>query len=321
MSLGLYFLFYRPYCRYVLKKLQIDIIHSHFAPVGYYYHNIARGLGAYHVISFYGFDYEKLPYQHPEWNERYQELFTQADLFICEGLHGASILKEKGCPENKICIIPLGVEIEKIPFFSRSKKKDHLNLLQISSLVPKKGHIDTIEAFNIAQKDCNNITLTIVGSDYGNIKKGLEDKIEEFQIGDKVSFFESINFDKLYPFMHDYHVFIHPSCYASDRDCEGGAPVVILDAQATGMPVISTFHCDISSEVINRETGILTEEHNIPGLVDAIKLFYHMDNEEYLSFSQNARQHIKNNYDVKMNAKKLELIYQNLLEKNRHDEL
>ena len=68
--------------------------------------------------------------------------------------------------------------------------------------------------------------------------------------------------------MEGYHVFIQPSCYTATRDCEGGAPLVLLNAQATGMPVITTTHCDIPDEVIHNETGLLTAERDIEGLVD-----------------------------------------------------
>ena len=37
-------------------------------------------------------------------------------------------------------------------------------------------------------------------------------------------------------------------------DCEGGAPIVLLDAQATGLPIISTKHCDIPDEVSHKKS-------------------------------------------------------------------
>lgn len=38
---------------------------------------------------------------------------------------------------------------------------------------------------------------------------------------------------------------------------EGGAPIALLDAQATGLPVLSTRHCDIPFEVEHERTGLL----------------------------------------------------------------
>lgn len=85
----------------------------------------------------------------------------------------------------------------------------------------------------------------------------------------------------------------------------GGAPVVLLNAQATGMPVISTVHCDIPEEVINGETGLLTQEKDIDSLSESIKVFYNMDNNEYQTYCHNARVHIEENYDSIKKLKKI----------------
>ena len=86
------------------KKLQIDLIHCHFANIAWSFLHLKKRTGLPFVVSFYGFDYESLPYTYPVWEKRYAELFETADLFICEGAFGASILKSKGCPEEKIKI-------------------------------------------------------------------------------------------------------------------------------------------------------------------------------------------------------------------------
>ncbi len=62
-----------------------------------------------------------------------------------------------------------------------------------------------------------------------------------------------------------------PVATLKDMDCEGGAPVVLLDAQATGMPVISTTHCDIPDEVVHGETGLLSPEKDVGALAELIK--------------------------------------------------
>ncbi len=49
--------------------------------------------------------------------------------------------------------------------------------------------------------------------------------------------------------MSRHHLFLSPSVTAPDGDSEGGAPVSIIEAAATGMPVVSTTHCDIPQAV------------------------------------------------------------------------
>jgi colanic acid/amylovoran biosynthesis glycosyltransferase len=304
------------YHSYVTKYAgTIDVIHSHFAPVGWEYLNVAKKLKKPHIVSFYGFDYEHLPFVDSRWKKRYERLFREVDLFLCEGSFGARALQKNGCPKDKIAVQRLGVDVDSTPFFAREKTPGELNLLQVASVRGKKGHIYTIKSFVEALESCPNMRLTFVGTDDEGLKGEIETVIHQCHVENKVTFLDWIDFGSLHAFMQDFHVFIQPSCYTATRDCEGGAPIVLLDAQATGMPVIATTHCDIPDEVIHNETGLLTAERDIEGLVDSIRYFYELDANEYRAFSVNARQHVSNNFDCKKNALKLKKIYDKCVEK------
>lgn len=290
-----------------------DLVHSHYAVLGWQYMRLAKRLGIPHVVSFYGFDYEYLPYKEPRWVQRYAQLFRNADMFLCEGTNGARILQKKGCPPEKIQIAKLGVNTEKIPFYGRSKTRGELRLLQIASFVEKKGHRYTIEGFTRALRECPNMTLTLVGSDPVGIRGELQKMLRDTAAGDKVTFVDAVDFNELYRSMKDYHVFIHPSCYTDDMNCEGGAPVVLLDAQATGLPIISTTHCDIPEEVLHGKTGLLSPEKDGAALAESISKFYNMGNDEYRLFTVNARKHIEENYNMRLNATRVRKLYADLL--------
>ena len=289
-------------------------MHSHFATTGWTYRKLSRNLQIPHVVSFYGFDYESLLFRKPVWRKRYNELFEKADLFICEGTNGAEILRKIGCPPEKIRVARLGVDTSTIPFSRRSKKPGELNLLQIANFIEKKGHKYTIEAFKAALKNCPNMTLTFVGSErQHNLKSILQQEVNNTDARDKVLFHEAIDFKRLYEFMTEYQVFIHPSCHTDEMDCEGGAPVVLLDAQATGMPVISTMHCDIPDEVRHGHTGLLSPEKDSALLAESIEKFYHMDQEQYDAFARNARDHVNQHYDASANFAAVRDIYGDIL--------
>ena len=122
-----------------------------------------------------------------------------------------------------------------------------------------------------------------------------------------------MKYAELYEFLKDYHVFIHPSHYSDAKDCEGGAPVVLLDAQSTGLPVIATTHCDIPGSVVHNKSGLLTPERDVTSLSDSIVRFYHMGQEEYNTFAMAGRKHVEEEFDVKVSAKRLEKLYQCLV--------
>ncbi|MCS4101407.1 glycosyltransferase involved in cell wall biosynthesis [Salinibacter ruber] len=58
----------------------------------------------------------------------------------------------------------------------------------------------------------------------------------------------------------EHHVLLTPSVEASDGNNEGGAPVTLIEAAATGMPIVSSWHCDIPDVLHHKKTGLLAEE-------------------------------------------------------------
>ncbi len=296
------------------KEQQAQLLHAHFADVGWYFHRLAAKVNVPLVVSFYGWDYEMLTRTKPAYIRRLQKLFQVVDAFVCEGAHGADTLVQKGCPVEKVHVIPLGVQVEKIPFFQRQKKAAALRLLQVASFTEKKGHITSLKAVAESLEHCPNLSLTFVGgSNQSGYKEFIREQVATYKVSTCIEFKDHIDFSSLHDFMRDYDVFIHPSCHAENGDCEGGAPIVLLDAQATGMPVISTTHCDIPSEVVDGKTGYLAPEKDHKAIAEIIQAFYRMSAQEYEPMTKSARQHVAENYDISKNAAQLGTLYRQLL--------
>ena len=296
----------------IIDNVDIDLIHTHFGPAGWRYRNAAKKKNVPLIISFYGKDYESIPYNKPIWKERYKILFEEATAFVCEGEHGKKTLIQMGCPAEKVFVVHLGIVPRNIPLFPRKKEKNKLRIVQIASFVEKKGQIYSVKAFHQALKDCPNMELVMVGKPYDAFAE-VQTYIKENQLEDEVKHIPFIEYSKLYEFLGDFDVFIHPSCYATGKDCEGGAPVVLLDAQATGMPVIATTHCDIPEEVVHNVTGLLTKEKNVQELTNSIIRMYKMDDTVYKRMALAARQHVEADYDINKNAMELATIYNRVL--------
>jgi len=294
-----------------------DLMHAHFSVMGWKYLPLALNTGVPLVISFYGYDYERLPKREPIWLDHYNVLFDKAALFVAEGEVGGGKLVEMGCPADKVKVAHLGVEPDRIPVHKRTKKPGELSLVQIATITGKKGHETTVRAFIEAVKDCPDMTLTLVGRDTEGLKAGLVKLIEEAGVRDKVEFLDGIDFTKLHDYLSGFQAFIHPSRHSETGDSEGGAPIVLLDAQATGMPVLSTTHCDIPGEVLDGRTGLLVPENDWSALAGSIARLYAMDDDEYQSFCRNARRHIEDNFNAVKCGAHLKRLYDELVEKRR----
>jgi colanic acid/amylovoran biosynthesis glycosyltransferase len=305
------------YSLLILRLKNADLMHAHFSFVAWDYLWLAKRLNIPLIVSFYGYDYESLPYREPVWRDRYQILFRDVALILTEGNYGRNTLIRMGCPENKVKVVHLGVGSRDIPFVLRKKLKKELRLIQVATFTGKKGYDVTINAFAKAIKRCPSITLTLVGKDPEGIRDKYCQIIKDNKLDNKIKFIDGIDFNDLHVFLQAFHVFIHPSKFGDNKDSEGGAPVVLLDAQATGMPVLSTTHCDIPEEVLDGKTGILVKENDVDALSEAIEMFYNMDEILYHSYCHQARKHVEINYDAEKNGRLLQEVYFDVVKKNK----
>jgi len=299
-----------------VRQSEIDIVHAHFANLGWEVQRALDGLDIPIVVSLYGWDYEMLPHVKPEWKNKYQEMFEKVDLLLTEGSHGKKVLLEKGCKEEKVKIQKLGIEKSLINFTKREKQTEELKLIQIASFTEKKGQLYSVIAFSTALQDCPNMHLTLIG-DIREVsyREEVLEFIKQNKLEKSVTIKDFIPYKELEAELSRHHVFIHPSCYAENKNCEGGAPTIIFNAAGSGMPTISTTHCDIPSLVVHDVTGLLTTEKNTELLVESIVSFYKMERKAYEDFGNASHDHIASNYCIENNAKELAMYYDDLLRK------
>src|SRR5262249_22047601 len=109
-----------------------------------------------------------------------------------------------------------------------------------------------------------------------------------------------------------HHLLLSPSVTAEDGDSEGGSPVTITEAQATGMPVVSTFHADIPEVVINGTTGLLSPERDVQAL--AANLAYLVTHPgRWEAMGRCGRAHVEEEYNASVQGRRLEEIYSAVL--------
>jgi colanic acid/amylovoran biosynthesis glycosyltransferase len=298
---------------FIARRREVRLIHAHFALVAWRYRRAARSLAAPLIVSFYGYDYDFILRRLPKWRRRYRKIFEDARLILTEGEFGRASVIAKGCPPDRVRVHHLGVEVDTIPFAPRQLRAgETLRLIQVASFAEKKGHAVTVEALRRLRdvKSLDRVKLTFIGN--GPTRPQIQSLVRRHALDSYVDFLDYLPYDRLHRELLEHHVFIHPSVTAADGDCEGGAPVVLLDAQATGMPVLSSLHCDIPEEVLHGKTGLLVPERDAQALADAIQTL--LDQPELVAtFSRAARVHIAENYCARTQAEALERIYREVL--------
>jgi len=309
-----------PFFMFNLIKDKPNLVHAHFGPSGYGFLKSKKLFGLPLITTFYGYDLSLLPNQHPEWKRKYRKLFREGELFLVEGNHMKKCLVKLGCPEGKIIVQHLGIDLEQIKFMPRKLGKDkEIRILISSSFREKKGIPYAVEVFGlIKQKNPElRLKLTVIGNSGGSPAEELEkkkvlDMIKKYNLRDYVDMLGYQPYPVFLKELYKHHIFLHPSIHASTGDTEGGAPVSIIEASASGMPILSTTHCDIPEIVIDGKSGYLVPERDVDVLVERL---------EFLVFNPNiwgkmgvsGREHIEVNYDIKKQVQRLEEIYDKVL--------
>lgn len=303
-----------------LLKDRPDIIHAHFGDCAYYFLVLKRMFRKPLISSFYGQDFSRLPRLYPKWKKRYADLFRNGNCFLVEGNHMKKCLVELGCPEDKIIVQHIGVDLAEIKFVSRRPDASkEVKILVSATFREKKGIPYAIKAFGKVKRNNPNLNLklTIIGDSRGtltdNEEKGkILSAINEYGLKDSVSL---LGFQPNHIFrseLYRHHIFLSPSVTASDGDTEGGVPVSIIEASASGMPVLSTTHCDIPEVIINKESGYLVPERDVDALAEKLR-FLIINPQDWERMGARGRRHIEENYDITKQAHRLEEIYDKIL--------
>src|SRR5205823_11541148 len=137
------------------------------------------------------------------------------------------------------------------------------HLLQACRLVEKKGLELTLRAFAAFLKLYPNAALTIAGD--GPLRGALERLAIELKLREKIQFPGFVTESALLALYHKSHLFLHPSEQAPDGNREG-VPNSLLEAMATGLPCITTWHGGIPEAIKHLESGILVQESDLAGI-------------------------------------------------------
>jgi glycosyltransferase involved in cell wall biosynthesis len=175
-----------------------------------------------------------------------------------------------GCPPEKLRINRTGIPLNEFPFVDRQPLPDgKWRVVQACRLIPKKGVATSLRAFAIFKKDNPGAEFFIAGK--GPLQSELEMLAGGLGILRDVHFVGFLPQPKLLELYASSHLFLHPSEISPNQDQEG-VPNSVLEAMATGLPVVATRHGGIPEAVDHGRTGFLVAEEDHVGLANAMQL-------------------------------------------------
>ena len=294
-----------PYYAPVLRKEKARLLHAHFGYEGCRILWAKRSTGIPLITSFYGADATEYS-RYPFWLRRYKKLFEEGDLFLAEGPGMAQRLLDIGCDGNKIKVQRLGVDLERIDYKER-KFNGRVRFLICAGFKEKKGIDFALEglarALLIHPFDYD---LTLIGD--GVERNNLEGRVTSLGLRKHTKFCGMLPYDQVLEHLQTHDVLLQTSVTAKNGDGEGGAPVILLDAQAAGMPIIATIHGDIPEYVVDGKSAFLCQERDIKELSENI-VYLIEEQQNWSKMGRTGRKHVEKYYNSVIQIRHLEALY------------
>lgn len=251
------------------RPLEADVFIAHFGPAGVTAAKL-KELGVLNgkiATVFHGIDIshrDALAHYTPE----YRQLFERGDLMLPISNLWASRLKSMGCPESKISVSRMGVDMDKFSLRPMKTPGSPLEIISVARLTEKKGLHFAIEACRLLKARGVAFRYNILG--IGPWERRLKTLIEQLQLEDVVFMPGFKPSHEVKAMLDQADLFLLPSVTGEDGDMEG-IPVALMEAMAVGIPVVSTVHSGIPELIDADESGWLVPEKDAFALADTLQ--------------------------------------------------
>jgi len=249
-----------------LRSLKPQLIHAHFGVDGSRVMRMAALLRLPLLVTLHDYDVttsdeelRKLTRYSATYIRRRPRLGRQASAFLAVSEFLKAKAVERGFPERKIIVHYIGIDVDR--FRVRPASETEPLVLFVGRLAEKKGVRYLIQAMAEVQAKHPDIKLIVAGD--GPLRAELE-----AQAAASLKSYEFVGVqssDQVREWYQRARVFCGPSVTASSGETEG-LPITLLEAQASGLPAVATYHAGIPEAVVAGETGLLAPEHDAPAL-------------------------------------------------------
>lgn len=237
-----------------------------------------------------------------------------ADMFIALTQKTKDVLLEEGAEEEKIVIIGSGINTQRFTPTKRLgksfiQKNKEIIILFVGRIEKYKGVYEAINAFNMLLIDDElkqyRLKMRIIGD--GSEKQALQQLEKNLGIDTFVEH-ATVAYEEIHTIYQDADIFVAPSYDTPTWTEQYG--YMLLESQATGLPVITTDAGSIS-EVIG-DGALQIPQQSTEALYHELKQLI-LNPSQRVSLSQQARKRAVSFHDIKKKAEQIEKVYNALL--------
>ena len=253
--------FDRELARY-LRRIHADAVLAEYGPTGIVFIEACAIAQIPLIVHFHGYDsYEQNCLR--QCATGYQRLFRSAAKIIGVSQQMCEQLKRLGAPADKLVLNPCGVDVNRFRVAAPAQAQPVF--VAVGRFVEKKAPHLTILAFERVYRQEPGARLIMVGD--GPLLGPCRLLVQSLGLSAAVELWGPRSHHEVEALMQRARCFVQHSVRAINGDCEG-TPATVLEAGASGLPVVATRHAGIAEVIIDGQTGFLVEEGDLDGMAD-----------------------------------------------------
>ena len=298
-----------PYLRLLAGRRRPALVHAHFGIDGVYALPVARRLGVPLVTTFHGYDATLSTaalLSSPAWANYplfRRQLARRGDLFLCV----SSFIRERvlamGFPAGRTVVHYTGVDVAGIGV--RAPAEETRTILHVARLVDMKGTRDLIRAVALLPARHADVRLVIIGD--GERRGALEALAGGLGVGGRTRFLGARPHAEALAWMRRAAMLVLPSIRTRTGRTEG-LGMVLLEAAATGVPIVGSLVGGIPEAVVDGATGFLVPP-GAPGALAGRMAALLDDPALRARMGDAARRFVAGRFDVRGQTARLEALY------------
>lgn len=291
-----------------IERIAPDVLHAHFGRPGVKAVPIAEQLGRPLIVTFYGYDISKLP-REQRWREAYESIWRAARAIVVLSEDMKEEAVRLGAPPDAVHVVHLARDLDDFPY--RPPSGPVSEFISVGRLTGKKGHLDAIRAVQKRIEAGAHLQLRIVGD--GPQRDELEQYIRAHDLQSSVELLGSIPNAEVARRLQKADAFLLCSKTAASGDREG-TPTVLIEAQAVGLPCVSTTHAGIPEMIPEANHSLLAPEGEVDTIAERIRQLRAYSDEELRQTSEAGREMIETSFSLSSEAGALREIYERAAE-------
>jgi len=285
----------------ILKKNGCRHLHTHFA-------HVSTDIAMYaSMLSGVPFSFTSHANDLFERGWLLREKVARAGAAITISEYNRRFFVRQGVDVSKIGIVRCGVESGEYQTADRKRSSNGVPVIgTLGRLVEKKGVDTLILALSRVSKQGFDFKLEIAGD--GPLMDELRNLASEHDLNPKITFRGAMPHDEVFHWLKTLDIFVL-ACKKDKNGDQDGIPVVLMEAMATGIPVISTYISGIPELIEDGVSGMLARPGDPTSLSEKIESLL-KDPSLPSSMAQSAIRRIREEFDTDVNIERLVRLFE-----------